>query len=63
MTRSENAHTENAEAYRTKAAELAEIVRTTRSLRESSEARKSQRAYATLADNEEWLAQNADKVA
>jgi hypothetical protein len=56
-------HAENAEAYRGRAAELAQTVRTTRSLKHGSEARKSQKAYATLADNEDWLAKNADKLA
>lgn len=63
MTDDEKTHTENAKAYREKAAQLAETVRTTRSLKQGSEARKSQKAYVALADNEEWLAQNADKVA
>lgn len=56
------AHAENAEAYRTKAAELAETVRTVRSLKLGGEARKSQKAYTALADNENWLAANADKL-
>jgi len=38
-------------------------VRTVRSLKQGSEARKSQKAYAALADNENWLAANADKLA
>lgn len=63
MISDEKTHVENAKAYRAKAAELAETVRTTRSLRQGSEARKSQKAYVTLADNEDWLAQNADKTA
>lgn len=62
MTDDEKAHTENAEAYRAKATELAKTVRTTRSLRQGSEARKSQKAYNELADNEDWLAKNADKL-
>lgn len=59
----EKTHTENAEAYREKAAELAETVRTTRSLKQGSEARKSRKAYTALADNEDWLAKNGDKLA
>ena len=62
MTDDEKTHTENAQAYREKAAELGETIRTTRSLKQGSEARKSQKAYTTLADNEDWLAKNADKV-
>ena len=63
MSSDEKTHVENAKAYRAKAADMAETIRTTRSLEQGSEARRSQRAYATLADNEDWLAQNADKVA
>ena len=62
MTSDEKTHAENARAYREKAAGLAETVRTTRSMKQGSEARKSQKAYTTLADNEDWLAKNADKV-
>jgi len=62
MSDDEKTHTENAEAYRAKAAEAAETVRTVRSLKQGSEARKSQKAYKALADNEDWLAKNADKV-
>lgn len=62
MTGNESEHAKNARTYRAKAAELAEAVRTTRSLREGSDARRSQQAYAALADNEEWLAKNADKI-
>lgn len=56
-------HAENAREYRSKAGACAETVRTTRSLREGSEARKSQKAYNTLAENEDWLAKNAEKLA
>jgi hypothetical protein len=63
MTNDDENHTENATAYRAKAAELAETVRTVRSLKQGSAARKSQKAYDALADNEEWLAKNGDKLA
>ena len=63
MTDDEKSHTENAKAYRVRAAELADTVRTTRSLKQGSEARKSQKAYTALADNEDWLAKNGDKLA
>jgi len=63
MTEDEKTHTENAEAYRAKAAELGETVRTVRSLKQGGEARKSQKAYTALADNEDWLAKNTDKLA
>ena len=63
MADDKKTHTENAETYRAKAAELAETVRTTRSLKQGSEARKSQKAYTELAENEDWLTKNADKLA
>ncbi len=59
MTDDKKTHTESAEAYR---AEAGEKVRTVRSLKQGSEARKSQKAYSELADNEDWLAKNADKL-
>jgi hypothetical protein len=31
-------------------------------LKQGSEARKSQKAYTTLAENEDWLAKNDDKL-
>ena len=63
MTDDEKTHTANAEVYRAKAAEFAETVQTVRSLKQGSDARKSQKAYAALADNEDWLAKNTDKLA
>jgi hypothetical protein len=63
MTDDEKTHTKNAEAYRVKAAEAAETVRTVRSLKQGSDARKSQKAYTALAENEDWLAKNGDKLA
>jgi hypothetical protein len=63
VTNNTKSHAENAETYRAKAAELAETVRTVRSLKQGSEARQSQKAYTALADNEIWLAANADKLA
>jgi len=62
VTDHKKTHPENAEAYRAKAAEAAETVRTVRSLKQGSEARKSQKAYTTLAENEDWLAKNDDKL-
>ena len=38
-------------------------VRTVRSLKQGSDARKKQKAYDALADNEDWLAKNGDKLA
>jgi hypothetical protein len=62
MAEDETTHTQNAAAYRAKAAEAGETVRTVRSLKQGSEARKSQKAYTTLAENEDWLAKNDDKL-
>jgi hypothetical protein len=31
-------------------------------IKQGSEARKSQKAYTALAENEEWLVENADKL-
>lgn len=63
MSSAKTTHTHNARAYRVKAAQLAEKMRTVGSLKQRSEARDSQKAYTTLADNEDWLAKNADKLA
>lgn len=56
-------HAESAKRFRAKAAESEGLVRTTRSLREGGEARRRQKAYTALAENEEWLAGNSDKLA
>ena len=56
-------HVESAKQFRAKAAEAQGLVRTTRSLREGGEARRRQKAYTALAENEEWLAGNLDKLA
>jgi hypothetical protein len=56
-------HVDSAKRYRAQAAELSDLVRTTRSLKQGGEARKRQKAYTALAENEEWLAENADKLA
>lgn len=55
-------HAENAREYRSKAAACAEIVRTTTSLKRGAEAREKQRSYMELAQNEDWLADNSDKL-
>jgi hypothetical protein len=63
MNRDQEDYAASAKRYRAQAAELADLVRTTRSLRQGSEARRRQKAYTALAENEEWLAGNADKLA
>jgi hypothetical protein len=55
-------HQSNAREYREKAAAFGEIVQTSKSLKEGSRARQQQRSYTTLAENEEWLASNLDKL-
>ena len=55
-------HAANAEGYRVKAAECASSVAAARSPEKRSDAQKSERAYVTLAKNEDWLAANSDKV-
>ena len=62
MTVDEKTHTANAEVYRAKAAELAETVRTVRVEAGQRRAQES-KAYTALADNEDWLAKNTDKLA
>ena len=47
--------------YRTKAAEFRELADTSRP-EESSEFRKRERSFTSLADNEEWLAHNFHKT-
>jgi hypothetical protein len=47
--------------YRTKAAEFAELAKSG-DPEKSAEYRKRERSFASLADNEEWLARNFDKT-
>lgn len=55
-------HSANAEGYRAKAAECASTVVVAPSPEKRSDAQKSERAYVTLAENEDWLAANSDKL-
>jgi len=48
--------------YRVKAAEFTELVKTTSSPAEIREFRNLERSYITLAENDEWLANNLDKT-
>jgi hypothetical protein len=53
----------SAEQYRAKAAEFTELLtNTSRSPNETSELRKLEQSYTTLAENEEWMAINIDKT-
>jgi hypothetical protein len=47
--------------YRTKAAEFGELAKTS-APEQSTELRKRERSFASLADNEEWLADNFEKT-
>jgi hypothetical protein len=60
MSQDRNDHIGNAREYRSKAADCA--VHTTPSLSQGNEARRSEKAYAALADNEGWLAKNSEKL-
>jgi hypothetical protein len=52
-----------AEQYRAKAAEFRNSLDNSSSPGEAKEVLRLERTYITLAENEEWLARNADKVA
>jgi hypothetical protein len=51
-----------AKQYRAKAAEYRGLLAGPRSPAEASEFRNLEQTYTILADNEEWLALNADKI-
>lgn len=51
-----------AEQYRAKAAEYRELLDSPRSPSETKEFGDLERTYTAMADNEEWLARNTDKV-
>jgi hypothetical protein len=51
-----------AKQYRAKAAELAELLKTTSSPAEIRELRQLEHSYLTLAENEEWMADNLEKM-
>jgi hypothetical protein len=51
-----------AKYYRTKAAEYGELAKTTSAPDESREFRKRESSFTSLADNEEWLADNFEKT-
>jgi hypothetical protein len=57
-----NQHAESAEGYREKAAESAETGRTAVSPATAKSAGTREKAYTTMAENEEWLAKNGDKT-
>ncbi len=62
MNTEKNPHAESAEGYRDKAAESAETSRTADSSAKAKSADKREKAYTTMAENEDWLAQNGDKI-
>jgi hypothetical protein len=51
-----------AKYYRTKAAEFGELAKTTSAPDKSRELRKRESSFTSLADNEEWLADNFEKT-
>src|SRR6266481_684952 len=48
--------------YRAKAAQYTQLLKTTRSPAETREFRKLEQSYLTLAENEEWMADNREKI-
>jgi hypothetical protein len=52
----------NAQDYRTKSAEFARLAREASSLKDIKEFRRRAHAFTTLAENEEWVAANRDKI-
>ena len=48
--------------YRAKAAQYTQLLKTTRSPAETREFRKLEQRYITLAENDEWLAENREKT-
>jgi len=51
-----------ANQYRTKAAEYAELLKAATLPAETREFRKLEQSYRTLAENEEWMADNLEKI-
>jgi hypothetical protein len=51
-----------AEQYRAKAAEYGELLKAARLPAEAHELRSREQSYLTLAENEEWMADNRDKI-
>ena len=51
-----------AKQYRAKAAEYTELLKAARSPAETREFRKREQSYLTLAENEEWMADNREKI-
>jgi hypothetical protein len=55
-------HVGHAQEYRSKAADCAQTAHTTLPPGQGNEARRREKAYAALADNEDWLAKNSGKL-
>jgi hypothetical protein len=51
-----------AEQYRAKAAEYTELLKAANLPAEGHEFRRLERSYLVLAENEEWMADNSDKI-
>jgi hypothetical protein len=54
--------TSKVQDYRSKAAECAEIARRSPALEVDSDLHRREQSYVTLAENEEWLERNSDKL-
>jgi hypothetical protein len=52
----------NAQDYRNKSAEFARLARAATSLKDIKEFRRCAQAFRTLAENEEWVVANRDKI-
>lgn len=61
MSNDKTNHAANAAGYRARAADC-EATALAGSPEQGDSARKSQRALTALADNEDWLAKNSDKI-
>jgi hypothetical protein len=61
MTKPED-HVQSADAYRVKADESAKVAAAALSPQQGSAALKKQKTYVTLAENEQWLADNSSHV-
>jgi len=48
--------------YRAKALEAAQLARQSKSLKDIRQFVQAARSFTTLADNEDWLTANADKI-
>jgi hypothetical protein len=62
MSKSQAQHAESARNYRDQATASAQAAKAAASPKQGNDARNSEKAYISLAENEEWLAENAQRV-